>query len=235
MKKMMKQKLVLIPGVGGDERLWQFQIKHLADIADIVVPDLSKCSSRKAMTDVVLRSVEGKFALAGVSMGGWIGFAVAVQAPERVTKFAAIGTWARTMPDTEKQQREILNNIKNGGFEEFLKSYCEYSISHAKRKDKEFVDLLKNDASRVKEEVMINHLQAYLDDFDSQVLLPKISCPTLVIAGRNDPIFSVEEHEYIAQSVKGARLAIIDDCAHFIPFERPQALSSLLRYWLMYF
>ncbi len=63
----------------------------------------------------------------------------------------------------------------------------------------------------------------------------KIQCPTLVIAAQNDPIFSVEEHDYISNAIQGAKLAIIDDAGHHIRFEQPQALSALLRYWLMYF
>ncbi|MFW2532246.1 MULTISPECIES: alpha/beta fold hydrolase [Legionella] len=33
----MKQTLVLIPGVGGDSDLWQYQINHLQELTDIKV------------------------------------------------------------------------------------------------------------------------------------------------------------------------------------------------------
>ena len=231
----MKEKLVLVPGLGGDEGLWFFQIKHLSDIANIVVPDLSECGSRADMADKILASVPGQFALAGVSMGGWVGFKVAAQAPERITKFAAIGTWARMASGAENTQRKILKQIKDGSLDEFLESNLTYAISLRRRNDKKFVGFLKNATSQMKADVMIRHLEATMNDFDSSDLLPKIKCPTLVIAGRDDLIFSVEEHEYIAESIDGARLAIVDDSGHILPFERPQALSALLRYWLMYF
>ena len=87
----------------------------------------------------------------------------------------------------------------------------------------------------VDEQIFINHLESYLDDFNSEKFLNQIKCPTLVIAAKNDPIFSVEEHEHITKSIKDAKIAIIDDAGHHIMFEQPQALSTLLRYWLMYF
>ncbi len=231
----MKQKLVLVPGVAGDERLWQFQSRHLADMADIVVPNLKGCGSRKEMANEVLSCVDGVFALAGVSMGGWVGFTVATEAPERVNKFAAICTWARPKPKVQEEQEGILEYIKAGHFKEFMESYVDYAIGHAKRNDPVFVDFINESTQDVDEAEMIRHLSAYLAEFDSQDLLPRIKCPTLVIAGSDDAIFGVEEHEYIASNIKGARLAIIDDCGHHVPFEQPAALSTLLRYWLMYF
>lgn len=231
----MKQKLVLIPGVGGDESLWQYQIKHLSDIADIGVVNLDNCKSREEMVKTVLNSETGKFALAGISMGGWVGMAVAAKEPERITKLTVIGTWARPMPEAEIQQREILKRIKNGFYLEWLEEYMEFSLKHAKNENLKNFIMQGKAKAKEKEKVFTHHLQAYLDDFQSTHLLSEIHCPTLVIAGINDPIFSVKEHEYIANSIKGAKLAIIDDCAHFIPIEQPQALSTLMRYWLMYY
>jgi pimeloyl-ACP methyl ester carboxylesterase len=231
----MKQKLVLIPGVGGDDALWKYQINHLSDIADITVVNLDKCKSREEMVEEVLNSVEGSFAMAGISMGGWVGMAVASTAPDRVTKFAAICTWARPMPETEKQQREILKTIKNGHYIEWIEEYLKFSIEHARGENMKNFIKLESQKALEREEVFTNHLEAYLDDFQSVHLLPKIKCPTLVIAGKNDPIFSVDEHQYIAESINGAKLAIIDDCAHFIPIEQPQALSALMRYWIKYY
>ena len=231
----MKQKLVLVPGIAGNELLWQFQIKHLSDIADIIVPDVSNCNSREEWVKAILNCTEGKFALAGVSMGGWACFKLAAEHPERVTKLALIGTWARHLPEVEKEQYKILERIKNGHFEEFKQEYLDYVSTNLDSSKDEFIKLVKEGMEFVDEQVFINHLESYLDDFNSEKFLNKIKCPTLVISAKNDPIFSVEEHEYITRSIKNAKISIIDDSGHHIVFEQPQALSTLLRYWLMYF
>jgi len=230
-----KRKTVLVPGIAGNEFLWQFQIKHLSDIADIVVPDVSKCKTREEWVDAILSSVEGKFALAGASQGGWASIKAAAEHPERITILALICTWARHMPEVEKEQRKILANIKSGHFSEFKQNYIDYATSTASRKNPRLAKLIREGTECVDEQVFINHLEAYLDDFQSVNLLPKIKCPTLVISGREDQIISVEEHEFIANSIKRAKIAIIEDTGHHIVFEQPQALSVLLRYWLMYF
>ena len=231
----MKQKLVMVPGIAGNEYLWQFQTRHLSDIADIIVPDVNKCSSREEWVAAILNCTEGKFALAGASMGGWACFQAAAEHSERVTKLALIGTWVQHMPEVEKEQYAILENIKNGYFEAFKQEYLDYVSSNLDSGKDEFIKLVREGMEFVDKQVFENHLESYLGDFTSEKYLDLIKCPTLVIAAQNDPIFSVEEHEYISQAIKEAKLAIIDDAGHHIMFEQPQALSALLRYWLMYF
>jgi pimeloyl-ACP methyl ester carboxylesterase len=75
---------------------------------------------------------------------------------------------------------------------------------------------------------------ATLEQMDTRSLLSKVPGPTLVIHGRQDVIFSLEEHESIVAAVPNATLAIIEDCGHGSPMERPQAVTALLRYWLSY-
>lgn len=232
---MDKQKLVLVPGIAGNEKLWQFQIRHLSDIADIVVPDVGNCNGRAEWVDAILNSSKGKFALAGASMGGWASLKVAAEHADRITKLGLICTWARPNPGVEKEQHRILQRIKNGHFEEFKNEYLNYVSGDLGPGKEEFIRLVKEGMEFVNEQVFINHLQAYLGDFSSVEYLDKIKVPTLVIGGKNDPIIPVDEDLYIANSIKNARVAIIDDTGHHIMFEQPRALSALLRYWLMYF
>jgi len=62
-------------------------------------------------------------------------------------------------------------------------------------------------------------------------LLGTISCPTLVIAGRQDFIRTVPVTESIAKHIPGARFETID-AGHFMPTTSPEALLDLLReFW----
>jgi len=38
----------------------------------------------------------------------------------------------------------------------------------------------------------------------------------------------------MASGISGAKLAMIEDCGHLSPLERPQAVTALLRMWLQY-
>ena len=60
-------------------------------------------------------------------------------------------------------------------------------------------------------------------------------CPTLVIHASEDKRFSFEMNKEIANAIPRAKFSIIDDCGHMSPMESPQAVTTLMRYWLDYF
>jgi len=58
-------------------------------------------------------------------------------------------------------------------------------------------------------------------------VLPSVTCPSLVVAGRQDFIRAVSVTEGIAKQIPGARFEIID-AGHFMPTTSPKALLALL-------
>jgi pimeloyl-ACP methyl ester carboxylesterase len=69
---------------------------------------------------------------------------------------------------------------------------------------------------------------------DSRPVLPSISCPTLVLCGRQDAISTLEMHAEMADAIPGARLAVVEECGHLASLERPHATTALMRDWLVY-
>src|SRR5262245_34836681 len=94
--------LILLPGLLCDRALWAHQTEFLADIAETSVPDLGLDDGVEAMAARVLAAAPPRFALAGLSMGGYVAHAVMRAAPDRVTRLALLDTSAR--PDTEEQK-----------------------------------------------------------------------------------------------------------------------------------
>ena len=62
--------------------------------------------------------------------------------------------------------------------------------------------------------------------------LKKITCPALVLCGRQDALTPLALHEEMAGAIAGASLVVIEDCGHLSPLERPRAVSAVMRYWL---
>ncbi|MGB0571973.1 MAG: alpha/beta fold hydrolase [Alphaproteobacteria bacterium] len=91
----MTENLVLIPGLLCDATLWAYQSEHLADIADCMVADITGADSVDELADSVLAAAPEKFALAGLSMGGYVVHAIMRRAPKRVTRLALVDTSAR--------------------------------------------------------------------------------------------------------------------------------------------
>src|SRR5687767_12428457 len=87
--------LLLLPGLLCDGRLWRDQVAALEGVASIQVPDLTRDASVAAMAARVLVEAPPRFALAGLSMGGYVAFEMLRQSPERVARLALLDTSAR--------------------------------------------------------------------------------------------------------------------------------------------
>ena len=73
---------------------------------------------------------------------------------------------------------------------------------------------------------------AAVRDMDHRELLPKISAPTLVIAGKHDPATPPEANEYISKHIPRAQLALLD-AAHLSNIEQPDAYTNAVLGFLL--
>ncbi len=96
-----RQALVLVPGLVCDEDLFAQQQEGLADVADVVVPDVRAAGSIADMARLVLDAAPERFALGGLSLGGYVVLEILRQAPARVERVALLDTSAR--PETPEQ------------------------------------------------------------------------------------------------------------------------------------
>jgi pimeloyl-ACP methyl ester carboxylesterase len=62
--------------------------------------------------------------------------------------------------------------------------------------------------------------------------LHAVSCPTLVLTGRQDAWSPPEQHEAMAQAIAGAQLCIVEDCGHMSTLEQAGAVNAALAGWL---
>src|SRR5690349_2876960 len=104
------QHLVLLPGLLCDAALWRHQSEHLKDTCEIRVMDLTRDDSVAVMAERVLDEAPRTFALAGLSMGGYVAQEIMRRAPERVERLALVDTNARA--DNEAQVKARRDLIK---------------------------------------------------------------------------------------------------------------------------
>ena len=62
--------------------------------------------------------------------------------------------------------------------------------------------------------------------------LAEISCPTLVLTGREDVITPPECAREMADQIPDARLELISGCGHLSTLEAPDAVNDAMRRWL---
>ncbi len=232
----MSEPLVLLPGMLSDQLCFEHQIGHLGDLSEVSVVLLTEQDSRSAMADHVLSVAPERFALAGISMGAWVAQEVAVRAPERVSKAALLDTWASPISEETKALfREHVELASNGGFDEIVSLAGERAFSPAGQKDQTLMAIHRSMALRVGVDAYLRQMRAMLDPTDWRPYLGLIRCPTLVVHARQDVIFSLAEHQGIAEAIAGSALAIVEDSGHASTMEQPQAVTALLRVWLEYF
>jgi len=75
-------------------------------------------------------------------------------------------------------------------------------------------------------------IEALLARPDATTLLRSITCPTLVLCGRDDGWSTLRQHEEMAELIPSATLAVVDRCGHMAPMERPRDVGTAVAGWL---
>ncbi|MBI3526611.1 MAG: alpha/beta fold hydrolase [Betaproteobacteria bacterium] len=231
----MKQPLVLLPGLLCDAALWEPQLSDLADIADFFVADLTEHETMKDMAASVLRDSPWKeFALAGLSMGGYVAQEIVRQAPQRVKKLALLDTRSRPeQPEETERRRQFMKLAQTErGFTPVTNRMLPLMLHPSRVKDAPLVRVIREMAERTGVEGYIRQQKAIIARPDFRPNLPKIQCPTLVLCGRQDQLTPLENSEGMATAIPGAELVIVEECGHLSTLERPQRVNTALREWL---
>jgi pimeloyl-ACP methyl ester carboxylesterase len=231
---MKKLPLVLIPGLLCDAQLWRPQVQSLADIADIWIADHARSDTMAGVArDVLADAPFARFALAGLSMGGYIALEIVRQAPQRVAKLALLDTAAGAERAEQTRTRMDFIALAEGGqFARVTETLLPLLVHPARLSERALTDTIKSMAGNICKDAFIRQERAIMSRPDSLGLLASINCPALALCGRQDALTPLARHEEIAAGIEGARLEIIEDCGHLSTLERPAEVNSALRRWL---
>jgi pimeloyl-ACP methyl ester carboxylesterase len=223
--------LVLVPGLLCDRRLWRYQVDGLSD--QILIPDVTGGDSMAGLARGILEAAPERFALAGLSMGGYVSLEVMRQAPGRVEALALLDTSAR--PDTPErtEARLALVGLARGGrFDEVWQGLLPKVVHPDRVGEPGLRSAVREMAHAVGPEGFERQERAIIGRPDSRPDLPNISCPTLVQCGRDDTLTPPHLHQEPADGIPGASLHKIENCGHLSTLERPEAVTRAMRAWL---
>lgn len=231
---MNKPTLVLIPGLLCDAALWRGQAEDLADMAEPWVADVTRDTSIAAMAERVLAEAPTqRFAVAGLSMGGYVAQAVARLAPERVDRLALLDTSARAdTPEQTARRRGLIELAEKGEFHGVTPRLLPVFLHPDRLADKALTEAVTAMTARVGKDAFLRQQSAIMGRIDNRPNLPAIRCPSLVLCGRQDQLTPLEWSEEIAALIPGARLEVIEECGHLSTMERVWEVSVALRQWL---
>jgi pimeloyl-ACP methyl ester carboxylesterase len=225
--------LVLVPGLTCTAQLYAPQIVALWRYGPVTVADHRRDADIKAIAARILKDAPPRFALAGLSFGGYIVFEMMRQAPARIAKFALLDTSAR--PDTPEQtagRKVQIEMAQSGRYGEIADMVMPRYLHRNRQNDPAMTGIVRQMIDETGPDAFVRQLQAIMSRPDSRPLLAGICCPTLVLVGDGDAATPPELNKEIADGIPGARYVVVPDCGHLSTIERPEAVNAALAQWL---
>lgn len=230
---MSAHDLLLLPGLTNDARLWSVVATELDGAARPIVGELKSADSMQGLARDVLDKAPRRFALAGLSMGGYCALEIVRQAPERVVALALIDTSAR--PDGEEAKENRKRQIERSvtAYPDVIEELLPKWVHPSRLREPSVAGVARAMALEAGPEVFTRQMRAIMSRSDSRDLLGTIKCPAVVIAGEDDALMPREIHEELAKGIPGAKLKLIPKCGHLSPLERPTETAAALKEWLV--
>jgi pimeloyl-ACP methyl ester carboxylesterase len=225
--------ILLIPGLLASPRLYAEQIPELWRFGPVIIAHHTRDDSMAEISRRILATAPPRFALLGMSMGGYIAFEIMRQAADRIVKLALLDTTARNdTPEQSEQRRTMISLAENGRFPEIPDLLFPRLVHHTRHGDKALIQILRLMAEETGPEAFIRQQRAIMTRPDSRPCLPAVSCSTLVLVGEGDELTPPERSVEMANGIAGARLIVVPDCGHLSTLERPEQVNQALVEWL---
>ncbi|WP_248118951.1 MULTISPECIES: alpha/beta fold hydrolase [unclassified Brevundimonas] len=225
--------LVLIPGLACTAEMFVPQIAALSPHRPVTVASIVEGDSMAQMAAAILRDAPPRFALGGISMGGYIAFEILRQAQERVERLALLSTTARPdAPEQTVQRQALIERVDAGELEVLLREVSPRLVHPLHKDDQTLIDTQVRMGLEIGVAGFIRQQKASIKRADSRPDLPAIRIPTLVLVGDRDPLTPPIRSREMADALPDACLVVVADCGHASTLEQPAAVNKALAEWL---
>lgn len=239
--------VVLLHAYPLNRSMWQPQIEALGTTHHIVALDyagfgtshwhIAPDQPRRIddMADMVLAALDAqgvdRFAVAGLSMGGYVALALWRRAAQRIRGMAICNS--RASADDAAAQAVRTRNAEiartNGAtaiadimMPRLLSAYASDAVR----------DHVYQLALQATPAALANAMEMIRDRPDSSALLRDMHIPSLVIGASDDPIIAADESRRVAAELPDSQCVILHQCGHISNLERPQQFNAALSGWL---
>jgi 3-oxoadipate enol-lactonase len=171
-------------------------------------------------------------AYGGLSIGGMVGQWLAINAPDRIERLILICT-AAYLPGAAEAYGERAAVVRAAGTPGVVADAVV-----ARWFTPDYAEAHPDVTRRYREMIATIDPEGYagcceaIAAMDLRDGLARITAPTLVIAGAQDPAIGPEHGRAIADAIPGARFDVIDPAAHLANVERPDAITPLMAHHL---
>jgi pimeloyl-ACP methyl ester carboxylesterase len=180
-----------------------------------------------------------RFVLVGMSMGCLNGMSYAASNADRLAGFVAVdaGPYIESVGGAEIIDF-VQANRSHATLDDFVAAavrfnprrnpeFLRHSLRHTVRQMADGTFAWKADR---RQPIKLENVQAWLDR--SRTLLPRITCPTLVVRGAESRILSNEGAERFARELPDGRTVVVPDAGHTVQGDNPAGLIAALNAFL---
>ncbi|MGW9174547.1 bifunctional 3-oxoadipate enol-lactonase/4-carboxymuconolactone decarboxylase PcaDC [Streptomyces decoyicus] len=167
----------------------------------------------------------GRFAYAGISLGGAVGAWIAAHHPERIASLALVCSAARFgEPEGWRERAALVREAGLGPVAETTASrWFTPAFAHSPEATA-MIDTLRDSVAPAAYAACCDALAAY----DLRDALARITAPTLVVAGRADPATPPARARELTDGIPDASLVELSAAAHLAGVERPAPVLAAL-------
>ncbi len=225
--------LVLIPGLLCTRELYAAQVGALAHQASITIADHRRSDTMAAIARDILANAPERFALAGLSMGGYIAFEILRQAPERVERLALLDTSPRPdLPEQTENRLRLVALAEKRGVASAAREMFPKLVAPARQNDPALSAAFLRMSEETGSEAFARQQRAIAARADPRPPPAPPAPPPLAPAGAGapppPPPLSVE----MSTAIPASRLAVVPHAGHLSTLEEPAAVTTELRAWL---
>jgi pimeloyl-ACP methyl ester carboxylesterase len=222
--------------------MWAPQLERVPDGWRFLAPDLrgfGPAATDPAVTlDDMASDVIGWLdalgiettAIGGVSMGGYVTFAILRRAPERFSRVLLANTRAGADTVQGRAGRDAMSAlVRAGGPAAVAEQMLPRLLGESSRRTHpELADLVERLILVNRAEGLDGAIRAMRDRPDSTDLLPRVSVPALVVAGEEDVLIPAAESEAMSRALPRSRLVRLRAAGHLSNLEAPVEFSTAL-------
>lgn len=234
--------IVLVHGFPLDHRIWLDQIAQLSSRFRVIAPDLkgfgrstsSEAFTMDSMADDLAAFIAAVHAapsvVAGLSMGGYVAFSLALRHPQILKGLAIVCSKAEADTQAGKEGRQKMAELaqtkgaKPVADQMMPKMFCENTY----RNRPELVEELRQIMEACPPTTIANACFAMRERADRVPDLPKLTMPVMFVLGEKDSIIPAEMGKAMASACKQGALKLIPGAGHLATMEEPAAVSQVL-------
>lgn len=234
--------MVMLHGFPLEASQWDAQVAALSGRYRCLRPDFWGCGSSPppppgvtidGYAAVLVHELDrlgiDEFSVCGVSMGGYIAFALLRAAPARVRAVVLTNTRSAADGEAARDARQTMaGQVREGGVEAIVEPMTQRLLCSRCIEEAHIADPVRGRIRRCTTAGVIAALEAIASRPDSTPMLPDIKVPTLVACGTEDVIVPLAESRAMAAAIPGVELHEFEGAAHLANLEQPMAYSALL-------